>query len=60
MVPMALWIWTTEMTMWYWQNADLWTADKIEEFLGDAVTNDDQISFSFGQVCFYSYSGELL
>ena len=52
MVPMSLWIWTTEMTMWYWQN-DLWTADKIEDFLGDALTNDTQISFSFGQVCFF-------
>jgi len=52
MVPMSLWIWTTEMTMWYWQN-DLWTADKIEAFLGGgSVTNDSQISFSFGQVCF--------
>jgi len=39
--------------MWYWQN-DLWTADKIEEFLArGSVTHDGQISFSFGQVCFF-------
>jgi len=56
-VPISLWMWTTEMTMWFWQS-DLSMVDGLMKFLGQTIINDSFISFSFGQVCFGNHLGE--
>ena len=48
--PLTSWIWTTELTVWFWTYY-LWTKAKNVGFVSIVFINETQISFSFGQVC---------
>jgi len=52
-VPITSWIWTTELTVWFWATYFYLKAKKegkTEDFLFPWI-NDTEISPSFGQVC---------